>query len=168
MKIKVQRLQLDAKIPTKSNQEDAGWDFYCVSDLEWTVEGVNEPMYFLEPGEGHIFKTGIAVEIPKGHCMVLFDRSGMGAVKRVHRTAGVIDSTYRGEIKVSLINLGKEQQFIRSGDKIVQGLILPVPEIEIVEVGELSPSKRGSKGFGSSDIDPGIKITVDEFMNKGK
>jgi dUTP pyrophosphatase len=137
MKFNVQKLSPTATLPTKENPSDAGIDIYT-----------NES-YTLKPGERHLFSTGIAVEFPKGHVALLWDRSGLGS-KGIHRLAGVIDSGYRGEWKVALINLTKEPFPITSGDKIIQCLLQKFEPVKIKEVKKLKESKRGAKGFGSS------------------
>lgn len=128
----------DAVLPSKSTEFAAGFDLY-------TIESV-----LLLPGESQLFRTGIQAAVPPGFCAVLFDRSGMGGKRNIHRLAGVIDEDYRGEWLVSLINLSDVDQEINSGDKIVQALILPVPVVRVVEVSELSDTARGEAGFGSS------------------
>ena len=96
-----------------------------------------------------MFPTGIAVEFPEGYVALLWDRSGLGS-KGIHRLAGVIDSGYRGEWKVVLLNTTKEPFEIKKGDKIIQCIIQKFEPVEILEVDELSNSQRGEKGFGSS------------------
>jgi len=136
MHIQFMKIHPDAKIPTKATKCAAGLDIA-------TVES-----YCLAPGESHIFETGLAGRLSTGHCLVLFDRSGMGAKKNIHRLAGVIDEDYRGQILVCLVNLSLRWHWIHAGDNIVQGLVLPVPEVEIEEVTSLDETIRGDKGFG--------------------
>ena len=139
VQIRFKKLRPDAKIPSKVGMYEAGIDI-ATTDY-----------YQLGPGESHVFHTGLASSIDEGYCVVLFDRSGMGAKKNIHRLAGVIDSTYRGEWLVCLTNLSDEFHTILVGDNIVQGLVLPVPELSIIEVPVLDETERGDKGFGSSD-----------------
>lgn len=134
---KVEKLVPNAILPTKENPSDAGIDIYA-----------NES-YTLKPGERHLFSTGIAVEFPKGQVALLWDRSGLGS-KGIHRLAGVIDSGYRGEWKVALVNLTKESFEIKAGDKIIQCILQKFESVKIKEVKTLKESKRGAKGFGSS------------------
>ena len=124
-------------MPTKGNPDDAGIDIFT-----------NES-YTLKPGEVHMFSTGISVEFPKGYVALLWDRSGLGS-KGIHRLAGVIDSGYRGEWKVVLINLTKESCKIQAGDKIIQCIVQKFEPVKITEAKKLKESKRGKKGFGSS------------------
>lgn len=139
MRIKFQKLHDDAKIPIKAGEHEAGFDIAAVED------------YSLLPNERHLFHTGLASSIETGYCVVLFDRSGIGGKKGIHHLAGVIDSTYRGEWLVSLVNLSSDTYTVKTGDKIIQGLVLPVPELFIEEVNSLDETVRGIKGFGSSD-----------------
>jgi dUTP pyrophosphatase len=137
MKFKVNKLDPEAKLPTKESSLEAGIDIYTTED------------YILNPGERHLFSTGMAVEFEDGHVALLWDRSGLGS-KGIHRLAGVIDSTYRGEWKVALINLSDEPHEIKAGDKIVQCVLQKFEPVEIEEVADLAESGRGEKGFGSS------------------
>lgn len=134
---KVKKLVANAIVPTKDNRADAGIDIYT-----------NEA-YTLTPGEVHMFSTGIAVEFPPGYVALLWDRSGLGS-KGIHRLAGVIDSGYRGEWKVVLLNTTKKRFPIAKGDKIVQCILQKFEPTKIVEVKTLKESQRGAKGFGSS------------------
>lgn len=137
LSFKVNKLVKTATLPSKDNPSDAGIDVYT-----------NES-YTLKPGERHLFSTGIAVEFSKGYVALLWDRSGLGS-KGIHRLAGVIDSGYRGEWKVALINLTKEKFEIKAGDKIIQCILQKYEPVKITEVKELKESKRGARGFGSS------------------
>jgi dUTP pyrophosphatase len=139
MQIQFLKLSDQAKIPTKATGSAAGFDIASTETME------------ICRGESHIFHTGLAASIDEGYCVVLFDRSGMGAKKNIHRLAGVIDSDYRGEWLVCLCNLSRNSYVIHAGDNIVQGLVLPVPQLSIVEVTSLDDTVRGCNGFGSSD-----------------
>ncbi len=143
----VRRLRPDARLPTKSHDDDAGWDFYAcqVRDPEQTPGGWLRTI-----------DLGVAVAVPPGYVLVLKDRSSM-AKKGFHVLGGVIDAGYRGEVAVILVSLGPVAQDlffpidpIRPGDRVCQGLVLPVPEVRIVEADQLPPSARGDTGFGSS------------------
>lgn len=134
---KVKRIKPDAKLPAKTDPADAGIDVYA-----------NET-YTLQPGETHAFATGISVEFPAGYVALIWDRSGLGS-KGIHRLAGVIDSGYRGEWKVVLVNLSSAAYEIKSGDKIAQCLMQKYEPVEILEEDKLAVSARGVKGFGSS------------------
>ena len=135
--LKVKKLSADAVLPVKNNPTDAGIDIF-------TTETHN-----LKPGETYLFSTGIAAQFPKGYVALLWDRSGLGS-KGIHRLAGVIDSGYRGEWKVALLNTTKKTFKIQKGDKIVQCILQKFEATSIKEVSELMDSSRGTKGFGSS------------------
>jgi dUTP pyrophosphatase len=99
-----------------------------------------------------VIGTGLSVEIPQGHVMLIFSRSGHGfknGITLVNGT-GVIDSDYRGEIKVGLRNAGQDPFEIKIGDRIAQAMILPLPQFQFVETVVLSDTERGSGGFGST------------------
>ena len=140
--IKVIKLHPQAKLPTYGSVEAAGADLYACLDAPVTVD----------PGDTVWIPTGIALEVPKGCAGLIYARSGM-AVKRNLAPAnkvGVVDSDYRGEIKVVLLNHGKVAQTIEPGERIAQFVITPVltPVYELVE--ELTGTDRGFGGFGST------------------
>ena len=119
---------------------DAGYDIHAIADRE------------LAPGERALLPTGLVLEIPPGHVGLIKDRSSL-ALAGIHCLAGVIDSAYRGEVKILLINLGQRGYPIQAGQKIAQLLVMPVYTEAIEEVsdpGELSASERGAGGFGST------------------
>lgn len=135
--ILVRKLFDGAQIPTKGNSSDAGYDLY-------STEKVTIPV-----GATVLISTGISMEIPKGYVGLIWDRSSMG-VKGIHRHAGVIDSGYRGHIKVCLHNTTKEIYQVESGDRIAQILIQECPHFELCLVDSLDETERGSGGFGST------------------
>lgn len=136
----VKRLTDTAKLPDKANLFDAGLDLY--SDEKRTVR--------LAPGQRKLFSTGIAVAIPKGFVGLVWPRSGHAVRKGIDTMAGVIDSTYRGEVKVLLINHDEDDQVFNHGDKIAQLIVQQSPDFTPVEVNDLDATSRGEKGFGSS------------------
>jgi len=138
MILKVKKLENGAKLPERKRERDAGLDLYCIEDFE------------IEPNEIKIVRTGIAIEIPKGYFGMIKDRSGL-ASKGLHVLAGIIDENYRGEIKIVLINLGKEKLKFEKYSRIAQLLIIPYLKVEIEE-SELSQTERGENGFGSSGL----------------
>jgi len=133
--LKVQKLNNNARLPHKTHLSDAGIDLFASENV------------VLYPENTLLISTGIAVEIPEGYCGIIKDRSSMGA-KGVFTLGGVIDSSYRGEIKIIIGT--KDTYVINRGDKIAQMLIVPVPPVEIVEVDNLSNTERGTGGFGST------------------
>lgn len=136
--VKFKLLSKDAKLPQYAHDTDAGFDIYSVEDKT------------LVPGERCVFKTGLASEIPHGWYVQIFDRSGLALKSGIKTMAGVIDVGYRGEWGVIVVNLGNEPVKIEKGDRIAQGILLQVPQAEIVQVQELSETKRGEGGFGST------------------
>ena len=138
--VRVKRLSPDAKIPKTARTGDVAFDLYSVIDYE------------LRPGERFAVPTGIAVEIPQGYEGQVRPRSGL-ALKEgitVLNTPGTIDSGYRGEVKTIMMNHNGEPFRITKGMRISQLAIRPVPEVEFVEVDELSDTERGEGGFGST------------------
>ena len=140
MQAKFQRLNKQAHKPTTAHIGDAAVDLQCMEAV------------VLEPGERAAVPTGIAVAIPDGYAGFVLARSGHA--KRsgigVVNGPGLIDSGYRGEITVLLINHGDERVTFEAGDRIAQLVILQVPPVEWVEVEELDDTARGSGGFGST------------------
>jgi dUTP pyrophosphatase len=106
----------------------------------------------LAPGQRHAVATGFAIEIPRGYEVQVRPRSGLAIKHGITclNTPGTIDSDYRGEVKVILINLGEEPFEIRRGERIAQLVPAPVLRADFVEVGELAETVRGSGGFGST------------------
>jgi dUTP pyrophosphatase len=140
MVLKVKKLNKDAIIPAYHSVEAAGFDLHSIEDV------------LLKPGERKLIGTGLAFEIETGFEIQIRPRSGL-AYKHgitVLNSPGTVDSDYRGEIKVLLINLGKEDFEIKKGDRIAQAVVAPVVQAEFEEVEELNDTKRGSGGFGST------------------
>ena len=140
--IKVKKLSPNAILPTYGSAEAAGADLYACLDAPVTVA----------PGETSWIPTGLALEVPKGCAGLVYARSSLG-VKRGLAPAnkvGVIDSDYRGQIHVVLLNHGKTEQIIRHGERIAQFLITPVLTPAYVEAEELTDTDRGAGGFGST------------------
>ncbi len=141
--LKIKLLNEKAALPTRASDGAAGYDLRACLDAPMT----------LKKGEIFAVPTGIAIELPsKEYVAMLCARSGL-AIKHgitLANAVGIIDSDYRGEIKVGLINLGSEEFVINPGERIAQMLIMPVslPEIEISD--DLSETERGSGGFGST------------------
>ncbi len=138
IKILMQRLEKDIELPQFAYDHDAAVDLRSSVDIS------------LKPGEKQIVKTGIKMAIPKGYAGLIWDRSGMAAKYSSHTMAGVIDSGYRGEVGIVMINLGEEEFFIEKGMRIAQILIQPVLKTDIIEVEDLDKTDRGEGGFGSS------------------
>ena len=141
MTLKVRRLDPRARLPTRAYPGDAGLDLYALEDGA------------LDPGERASVRTGIAVEIPEGEAGLVLPRSGLAARHGIAlvNAPGLIDSGYRGEIVVLLLNTDRSVRFeIASGDRIAQLVLVKVQTPEVVEVEGLAVSERGAGGFGSS------------------
>lgn len=137
MKLKIEKIHPEAKLPTCGHAGDAGMDLYGLEKVT------------IEPGERVVVGTGIAMAIPNGYVGLIWDKSGLAVKAGVTTLAGVIDATYRGEIKVCLYNLGQEAKIFEVGDKIAQILIQKFETPEIIE-GNLDETARGEGGFGST------------------
>lgn len=139
-KILVKRLDSDLPLPSHARQGDAGVDLYA------RESGV------LEPGERALVPTGIAVAVPAGYVGLIAPRSGLAIEHGVGlvNSPGILDSGYRGEVNVVMVNGGAEIFEYRRGDRIAQLVIVPFTAQEYVAVEELPASDRGADGFGST------------------
>ena len=137
MKLKVRKVQPQARLPVYQHPGDAGLDLFSVAEV------------VLAPGELAAVPTGIQLAIPDGCVGLIWDKSGI-SLHGVHRLAGVVDAGYRGEVKVVMINLGREPFAVKPGMKIAQLLIQPVVAAEVVETDDLDETSRGQGGFGST------------------
>jgi dUTP diphosphatase len=141
MNLRVARLDERAQLPTRAHDGDAGLDLYALED------GV------LGPGARASVATGIAVEIPPGHAGLVLPRSGLAARHGISvvNAPGLIDSGYRGEVRVLLLNTDREQPFqIAAGARIAQLVLVQVALTAPLEVEVLGETDRGAGGFGSS------------------
>lgn len=136
--LKIKLLNKDAKLPAYVQDDDAGFDLYSRQDKT------------LKPGRRHLFKLAISSAIPRGWFVLIRDRSGLAAGEGLHTLAGVIDSGYRGEWGVVLVNLGQRAVKIEKGDRIAQAILLPAARAKIVEAEKLPETRRGKGGFGST------------------
>ena len=135
------RLREDAVLPQRAYAGDAGLDLAACERHE------------LGPGERATVGTGLAVAIPEGHAGFVQPRSGLAARHGLTlvNSPGLVDSGYRGEIRVVLLNTDAREPFtVEPGMRIAQLVVLPVPELDPVEVEDLPESERGVRGFGSS------------------
>lgn len=141
MKVKVKRLYDSAVLPTYATDGSACFDIYTMLNGD------------TDYGQPHTYSTGLAFEVPEDHVMLVFSRSGHGFKNdvRLSNCVGVIDSDYRGELKVKLscdkVGWGLE---INAGERVAQGMIIPVNKVQFEEVDELSDTVRGKNGFGST------------------
>ncbi len=127
------------QLPTKSYENDGGWDLYANEDT------------LINPGHRAVIRTGVKMEIPNGYVGLIWPRSGLSVKKGVDILAGVIDASYRGEIMVCLLNTDVDFDVrISKGDRIAQILFQEVPLIQMVKVDHLENTLRGEGGFGST------------------
>tara|TARA_Y100001963_G_scaffold160046_1_gene267389 strand:+ start:3336 stop:3800 length:465 start_codon:yes stop_codon:yes gene_type:complete len=136
--IKVKKTEERAIIPTRSNSDDAGWDLYSITTRS------------IAPSQRVTIRTGISLQIPEEYVGLIWPRSGMSVKNGIDVLAGVVDSGYRGEIKVCLLNTGRGWMDIKEGDRIAQILFQEVPHFQLQEVDILQNSDRGEGGFGST------------------
>jgi dUTP pyrophosphatase len=170
VRVEFKKLYEDSTVPRKAHESDAGFDLYAHSVWKCRDNGLVEKnknpvyplgdesgpvrMWVVYPGERILVKVGIGMSMPVGYEAQVRPRSGL-ALKNgitVVNSPGTIDSGYRDEVGVILLNTSKEHHFtIAPGERIAQLVIQKLPEVEVVEVDELSvPSERGNAGFGSS------------------
>ena len=141
IELPVVRLREEARLPERAYTGDAGLDLSTCERVE------------LAPGERGVAPTGLAVAIPEGFAGFVQPRSGLAARHGVTvvNSPGLIDSGYRGEIRVVLLNTDRERTFVaEAGDRVAQLVVLPVPGLDLVDLDELPASERGVRGFGSS------------------
>jgi dUTP pyrophosphatase len=140
--LKYKRLSDDAFAPRYATDGAACYDLFAVND--GSVHG----------GLSYEFSTGIAFEVPRTHVMLVFSRSGHGFHNdiRLSNCVGVIDSDYRGEVKVKLASDAHASTVchVKKGDRIAQAMLVPIPACALMEVSELSDTARGTGGFGST------------------
>jgi len=138
MIIKLKKIYEDAKTPT-SSEGNAGYDLYACEHA------------YIPPQQRLLIKTGIKIEIPDGYYGHISDRSGMAFKHGAHCLGKIIDSNYRGEIGIILLNTDKEKSLsIVKNDRIAQIIFKKYEKVEFVESKELEDSNRNEKGFGSS------------------
>lgn len=143
MELKVKKLSEKAVLPIRAHEGDAGFDLTCTR----IEQAVNEARQILL-----VYHTDLAIEIPEGHVGLLFPRSSIYK-KSISLTnaVGVIDSGYRGEVTaVFLPTTSGVPTFYVEGERFAQLVIVPIPQIEVIEVDELTPSECGEGGFGST------------------
>lgn len=135
--IKIKLLHPDAKIPIYATPGAAAFDIYSIEKK------------ILQPGETYPFRTGLAMEIHPEYYVKFEGRSGLGA-KGIAKFAGVIDSDYRGEVKVVLCNTSPQPYLIEQGDRIGQGIVMSKLSAEFIQTDTLSETSRGKGGFSST------------------
>lgn len=141
MKLKIKKLNQDAQIPKYATPGSAGFDLAAIEYIE------------VPPGETRLVKTGLAVAVPPGYELQVRPRSGTSLKTglRVANAPGTVDSDYRGEVCVIMTNTSDSQTYyIVQGERIAQGVICPVFQVEFEETEVLDDTQRGSNGFGST------------------
>jgi dUTP pyrophosphatase len=141
VELPIRRLRPDAVLPARAYTRDAGLDLSACERVE------------LAPGERALVPTGLAVAIPDGYAGFVQPRSGLASERGITivNTPGLVDSGYRGELRVALLNTDRRETFVvEPAMRIAQLVIVPIPDVELVEVDELPESERGVRGFGSS------------------
>lgn len=138
----------DVKNPTRGTPQSAGIDLYIPNDFnECTIL----------PGKSILIPSGLKVNVPEGHAFIAFNKSGVATKKGLQVGACVIDEDYQGEVHIHLVNIGDTEQVIKSGDKIIQCVLLPISytSVEVVvdeeTLWEGKVTERGEGGFGSTD-----------------
>ena len=141
-KILIKRLAKDVNLPKYETSGSSGMDLAAYIDNEIEIK----------PGDTAIIPTGISLSIPEGLEIQIRPRSGLAAKKKISvlNTPGTIDADYRGEIKIILVNLGKESFKIEKGHRIAQMVLCPIKKAYLEEVDNLEKTQRGDSGFGST------------------
>jgi|TARA_B100000780_G_scaffold221544_1_gene160620 dUTP pyrophosphatase len=141
-KIQIKKLSSSVSFPKYKTSGSSGMDI--AAHIKNNI--------IINPGEKALIATGFSIAIPKGYEVQIRPRSGLAIKKNITvlNTPGTIDADYRGEIKVILINLGKEKFIIKNGERVAQMVVCPVVQASLEEVKELSDTQRGSGGFGST------------------
>ena len=138
IEVKIKKLDPEATMPEYAHPGDAAFDVFALKDK-------------IVPARGRaIISTGFAMEFPAGYVALVWDKSGLATKFGLTTLAGVMDSSYRGEIKIIVYNTDDQDYTFRAGEKMAQVLIQPVERATITEVSELSDTTRGASGFGST------------------
>lgn len=141
MKVKFMKTHEKGRIPTYATDGSGAFDFYSAEDV------------VVHENYAKAINLGVAMEVPDGHVLLLFPRSSVGKNTglRMPNSVGVIDSDYRGTIHALYDNVWGDH-IVLTGDRIAQGIIVPIPKVEFEEVEELSTTERGKGGFGSTGV----------------
>jgi len=140
MKLKVKKVRPEAIVPQYAHYNDAGFDLHSCIDCS------------LEQGQRMLIPTGLAFEVPDSYVGLIWPRSGFSAKQGIDVLGGVLDSGFRGEVMIVLLNTGFDDVVIKKGDRVAQMLIQPLVNVEFEEVKEQSNSLRGEKGLGSTGV----------------
>lgn len=167
--LKIERLT-NVQIPSKAHATDAGLDFFMPSDLAYIVQhgtGIKIGVYTrpleptgdvisstaieIGPHESVLIPMGIKTQFDDGWGLLFLNRSGIAAKKHLYRGPCLVDSSYRGELKVGLTNLSNNTQYLLPGDKLIQAVFIQVPDLFVEEGKVDNDTERGDGGFGSTD-----------------
>lgn len=142
MIVKIRKLNPNAQTPTYGSEGAACFDFYACIDEPVTIN----------PKSSINLPTGLQFEIPEGYVMLMYSRSGHGFKNNLRfvNSVGVIDSDYRGEVRIGLFNDGISPYIVKPQERLAQGMIVPVSKISFLTVENLTDTKRGTGGFGST------------------
>ena len=142
MIVKIKQINPNAKIPTYGSEGAACFDFYACIDKPVTIN----------PKSSVNLPTGLQFEIPEGYVMLMYSRSGHGFKNNLRfvNSVGVIDSDYRGEVRIGLFNDGITPYVVKPQERLAQAMIVPVSKISFLTVENLTDTKRGTGGFGST------------------
>lgn len=168
IKLGVKRLYKDVQLPQYAHVGDACFDirvyigdnesFFTDGSIPLVEDGeksVPHKQIYIRPSESYTFHTGLVFDIPEGYMLVMYPRSGLGIKHHItlSNSTGIIDSCYTDELRVALFNEGKNGFLVNSGDRVAQGMLVPVPEVVIEEVDEVKVKSRGTdSGLGSSGV----------------
>jgi dUTP pyrophosphatase len=136
--LRIRRLNKEAPLPNYSHHGDAAFDLYASEQV------------IIKPNERKSIPVGIQIEIPEGYAGLVWDKSGLSHNFGLKTLGGVIDSGFRGEVKVGMINLGTEPYTFEKNHKVAQMVIQKIECADIMETDILNSSERGEKGFGST------------------
>ena len=146
MKLRVYKIREAAKLPIRAHAADAGIDLFYCPDKKHALYGTN---YCVHPSESKIVPTGIKVEVPYGFMLEIKNKSSVAAKKQLLVGACVVDSGYDGEVFVNLHNVGSESRTIQPGQKIAQGVLIPVEPCVVVECGTDTLNENSTRGAGA-------------------
>lgn len=145
MKIKIKKLNDKAQLPSSGSAYAAGYDLYACVEAQEVI---------IPPHTTAMVGTGVAVAVPEGYFGGIFARSGLAAKQNLRpaNCVGVVDSDYRGEVKVALHNDSDQERSIENGERIAQLVVIPYLSLEFEEVAELNATERGEGGFGHTGL----------------
>mgnify|MGYP003149938892 FL=1 len=146
MKLRVYKIREAAKLPIRAHAADAGVDLFYCPDKKHALYGTD---YCVHPSESKIVPTGIKVEVPYGFMLEIKNKSSVAAKKQLLVGACVVDSGYDGEVFVNLHNVGAESRVIQPGQKIAQGVLIPVEPCVVVECGTDTLNENSTRGAGA-------------------